>query len=375
MPHPILTGLLCITLFLPLLACTAARSDDDDAASDDDDTGSDDDDAVGDCWQASTLLDVASAPGPGAAYASPWITGACEDETFTVESNGIPHYTFVPLTPNALVEAEQHWEIPTAPVLAASPTDIPLLGVMAFTVGGTSIFGPNEGQFPDAFGDPIYNAITDGCTGHTAFEYHNHALSQKCLTTAGLVAEPWTLPDVDSSKPSPILGWALDGFPIYGPYGCLDKDCAEVAEMTSGWVQITDPSTYAWDAHEFVTGGGATVLDQCNGRVQPDGSYGYHATATFPYILGCFSGTAENVGGGENRGGDDDDDVPGGGPTPCEDESDCKGECPDGALGCTCHASPMGQICVPTCDSDSDCDFGGPMNLVCNEDAGICVPG
>jgi len=293
MPDPALARILSLALVLPLFACTPSRGDDDD--------GDDDDTATSECWGADTLLDVASAPGPGSQYASPWVTGTCEGDTFTVESNGLPHYTFVPMTPNALTEVAQHWELTTSPELTGTQTTIPLLGQIAFTIGGVAIFGPNEAAQPDPFGDPIWNGITDGCTGHTAMEYHNHALSQKCLSEDGLVAEPWTLDDVDSSVPSPVLGWALDGFPIYGNYGCLDEDCDEVVSFMSGWEMIGDPTTYAWDAHEYVAATNPRILDQCNGRVQPDGSYGYHTTPTFPYILGCYSGTAQASGGGPPR--------------------------------------------------------------------------
>lgn len=243
-----------------------------------------------DCDASASLLDVASAPGAGAAYAAPYVAGGCSDTTFVVESNSIPHYTFVELTPNALEAVDQRWELPRDPAVAAAPTDIPLLGQIGFTVGGLPIFGPNEAERPDPYGDPVYNGIVDGCAGHTAMEYHNHALVQKCLTDEGLVAEPWTLADPAGTGESPILGWALDGFPIYGPYGCVDSDCADVVEFTSGWVQTGDPSTYAWDNHEYRASTDETVLDECNGRVGPDGTYRYHATSTFPYVLGCYAG-------------------------------------------------------------------------------------
>ena len=32
--------------------------------------------------------------------------------------------------------------------------------------------------------------------------------------------------------------------------------------------------------------------------MQPDGSYGYHATMSFPYIIGCFKGTPTSQTGG-----------------------------------------------------------------------------
>jgi hypothetical protein len=76
--------------------------------------------------------------------------------------------------------------------------------------------------------------------------------------------------------------------------GCLDAECTEIVEFESGWVQTGDPSTYAWDAHEYQGGNEPTILDQCNGHVGPGGDYHYHATATFPYVLGCYSGTATN---------------------------------------------------------------------------------
>ena len=51
------------------------------------------------------FLDVSKAPGPGNQYADPFLNVTCDDEFIIVETNGLPHYTFVPMTPNALVEA------------------------------------------------------------------------------------------------------------------------------------------------------------------------------------------------------------------------------------------------------------------------------
>jgi hypothetical protein len=86
-------------------------------------------------------------------------------------------------------------------------------------------------------------------------------------------------------------GYAGDGFPIFGSLGCSDAACSDVVEYVSGYEQIGDPSTYAWDAHEYRSSSDPTVLDECNGHVGPSGDYHYHATETFPYILGCFTGT------------------------------------------------------------------------------------
>ena len=245
------------------------------------------------CDEAQTLLDLTFAAGAGPGYGAPELDGWCDGATFVVESNGIPHYTFVEITPNALTEADQRWEIPLNPAVAPAPTDIPLLGDVGFTVAGTVWYGPNEAERPDPYGDPVHNGITDGCTGHTAPQaYHHHALQQECLVQENVgKAEPWTAGDPDPNVASPVIGWAGDGFPIHGPYGCADPACSAVVEYVSGWEQIGDPSTYAWDAHEYRASADATVLDQCNGHVGPGGDYHYHATSTFPYILGCFTGT------------------------------------------------------------------------------------
>ena len=215
-----------------------------------------------------------------------------------VTGNGIPPYDFVAVTPNALVAQSHSWEIPRYPALAAQPTDIPLLGQVGFAVNGLPFFGPNEAGQPadQAFGDPIYNAIMDGCLGHTANEYHYHALLVKCLLQENLTAQPWTLEDPPADQPSPIIGYALDGFPIYGPNECADESCTSVVEMLSGYDQVGDPKTNAWEAYAYSDKGDATHLDECNGHVGPGGDYHYHATSGFPYILGCYAGTPVTAG-------------------------------------------------------------------------------
>src|SRR5262249_23920391 len=126
------------------------------------------------------------------------------------------------------------------PEVAAQTATLPLLGTIGVTVGGMTLTGPNEAAFPDTYGDPVANAIVDGCAGHTApgGAYHNHALIQKCLVPSGLVATPWTNPDPSPTERSPILGYALDGFPIYGPYECTDATCTTVYEALSSWDNV-----------------------------------------------------------------------------------------------------------------------------------------
>lgn len=347
------------------------------------------------CGPAEYLLEVAKGPGAGAAYAKATLSGSCTDSKFTVKSNGMPYYTFTPKTPNPLKTVNQSWTIERFPKIAAQTTAVPLLGVAGFTVAGLPFEGPNEAAEPpdQMYGDPVYNGLMDDCMGHTSpQEYHHHALSVKCLQASSVSsATPWTLADPPKDKASPLIGWALDGFPVYGPIGCLDKDCKQVAEMKSGYVKVGDPKTYAWKAYAYTAvPADATVLDACNGRVGPDGTYRYHTTATFPYIIGCYKGTPAPGGGGGDPGfdgggfgpdaGGGDGGFPGGdgeqggGPPSCKVDGDCTGKCEPSAKGCGCGTIMNGATgCIPTCKVDGDCGkIPNGMQTYCKQ--GFCKP-
>jgi hypothetical protein len=45
-----------------------------------------------------------------------------------------------------------------------------------------------------------------------------------------------------SSYHSPILGWAYDGNPIYGPYGFTDPQGGNISQMISGYELRTNPT-------------------------------------------------------------------------------------------------------------------------------------
>ncbi len=225
-----------------------------------------------------------------AAYDAPTLDVYCEGDEVVVVSNGIPAYEFVALTPNDLEAQDWEWHFPLYPEVAENTAEIPLLGAIGIAVNGLPIYGPNEGAMPDPYGDPVYNDIVDFCDGHTGptGDYHYHALLVDCLTQGAVDGEP-----------SPVIAYGFDGFPVYGPQGCADSGCAEVVTYRSGWVQTGDPTTYSWDNHEYQSSDDPTVLDACNGHVGPGGDYHYHATDSFPYVQGCYAGsaTANTTGG------------------------------------------------------------------------------
>ena len=224
---------------------------------------------------------LTNSAGAGANYAKPDVSVACTASEVIIESNGMISFPFAKMTPNSLKEQDWTWRIPLSPKVAATTTSIKnVLGTLGFTVTGLPIYGPTEGPMPasQSFGDPAYNKVLDSCGGHTgpASEYHQHAIYSP--TACNL------------SKQS-IVGYALDGFPIYNNVGCVDKACKTTVKMTSGYVMTGNPTTNSWDAYSYVKTTKTSVLDACNGRTEPDGTYGYHVTDSFPYIIGCYKGT------------------------------------------------------------------------------------
>ena len=228
--------------------------------------------AAGDC-PTSNFPEVSADPA-NAAYPDPSVQVSCNSKYLTVRSNGIPNYEFVQTTPNDLRAQDHTFKVPLYPALAGETTEIPLLDTVAFAVNGIPIFGPNEGPQPDPFGDPVFNDLLDDCLGHTAEDgaYHYHAMLAAC-PTEGIIGR---------TDASPVIGYANDGFPIYGPFGCSDADCSKVIEYKSAWKRTGNPSTFAWDNHKYVARKQDKYLDQCNGHEGPQSDYHYHATEDFP---------------------------------------------------------------------------------------------
>ena len=240
---------------------------------------------IGECPTA-RFPNLSSSVGAGSGYVKPSISVSCTDSVVTVSSNNMIGYTFVAKTPHSLAAQSYTWKIARNPAVAASPTLIvrngmPTMGTLGFTTTGLAIFGPTEGPIPaeTPYGDPSSNGLLDTCGGHAGpgNAYHNHVLYQIAACNLNSLA---------------VLGYAIDGFPIYGPTACLNVACTSTGTVRSGYTKIGNPATNVWSAYSYTASSDALVLDACNGRTQPDGSYGYHAVTAFPYILGCLKGSA-----------------------------------------------------------------------------------
>ena len=123
--------------------------------------------------------------------------------------------------------------------------------------------------------------------------------------------------EVPSNQHSPIIGWAYDGNPIYGPYGYVQKSGGIISQMKSGYsieLQSQRPPTSLFPEGFFIEDytykkvKDETILDENNGRFcvtpeYPYGTYAYFATInsgatdssgpfvgfkrpTFPYLIG-----------------------------------------------------------------------------------------
>ncbi len=107
--------------------------------------------------------------------------------------------------------------------------------------------------------------------------------------------------DEPGPEGSPIIGFAADGFPVYGSW-FVDPDSGELREAVSGYTlkegsrgerSDTNPGgdfegEYL-DDWEFTDAGD---LDECNGMTI-DGQYGYYVTDTYPWVIKCLKGTPD----------------------------------------------------------------------------------
>lgn len=177
----------------------------------------------------------------------------------------------------------------------------------------------------------------DCSKGHPAMgNYHHHQnpsaykLDKVVISTICNLYDADGLYLIDSTVHSPLIGFAYDGYPIYGAYGHLNTNgTGAITRMKSGyqlrsitqrthWADGTDvadgpavsttyPLGYFREDYEFVAHPGQPdYLDEHNGRFcvtpeYPNGTYVYFTTvdanwnSAYPYAVGpTFYGTYAN---------------------------------------------------------------------------------
>lgn len=185
---------------------------------------------------------------------------------------------------------------------------------------------------------PAEKAGFDCAKGHPAMgNYHHHQnpsafdLDLVVISTICNLYDADGLYAIDSTTHSPLLGYAYDGFPIYGAYGYANangsggivrmKSSYQLRSITvrTHWADNTDvpdgpavnttyPLGYYREDYEFVSHAGQDdYLDEHNGRFcvtpeYPAGTYCYFATvdanwnSAYPYVVGpTFYGVYANA--------------------------------------------------------------------------------
>ena len=184
------------------------------------------------------------------------VTITFEDDFMIFESDGIPNHEVGDFpnrsNPNRIEEQAYRFYIPLYPELAEEPSETPM-GPIGIAITGALFFN----QYNALHQDAVEVEVFDDCNGHPdqrgLYHYHQNPIC---------ISETLDEPDQHSF----LIGYAFDGFPIYGPLG-------EKGEPPDD-------------------------LNKCNGHVgatpeNEDEIYHYHVTAEPPYVLGCYAGIVE----------------------------------------------------------------------------------
>jgi hypothetical protein len=245
-----------------------------------------------------------------------------DNDSAYVSASGIPSYDIGPWGPNPNQASDQAavFKIPRAPQPATGTHMNTPLGPIGVFTNGVALYNAldawswhNQGVWNQ---DAVFaEAISfDSCLGHpqNAGQYHHHQVPVCLLNQVG----------DDGSAHSAIVGYAFDGFPVYGPYGYFnptDPTSAITPMETSYRLRnisvrhvlpdgtvlgppLWGPDVDSWyplglyvEDYEYIAGLGH--LDEYNGRftVTPDypqGTFAYFVTlradgsSTYPYMLG-----------------------------------------------------------------------------------------
>jgi len=327
-----------------------------------------------------------------------------------VNATGVPSYPIGPWPSNPNTPANQNIlaRFPRTPTPQVGTHTNTGLGSIGLWIDGVEIFNAKDARSYQNKGFWNQNAVVvegpsfDSAGGHPApgGAYHHHQ------TPIGLRV---VLGD-SGTKHSPILGYAFDGFPIYGPYGFANVDgSGGVVRMESSYrkrsittratlpngtvltatnygpaVSTTYPLGYYIEDFEYVAGLGH--LDQYNGRfaITPDyplGTWAYYTTldasgaSSYPYIVGPqyygvlnTDNTSHSVS------------VPAGAAPYCEADIDASGQIDDAdfaifapaynILMCTDQAMPAG--CYADLNHDGSVDDSDFVLFAIAYDALVC---
>lgn len=185
-----------------------------------------------------------------------------DDRFLIMDSQGYPNHPTAIFpnssNPNRILVQKFKFKLPLRPQLADSITRLPM-GPVGVALNGVVFFNPFEAGGINAI-EGYSEVWLDSCCGHPQQEgvYHYHKYPS-------CVKSPFR---DDGKQHSPVIGFAFDGFPLYGPY---ESDGNMARDLR-----------------------GDAVLDVCNGHRDEKRGYHYHVTpGRFPYITGGYAGVPE----------------------------------------------------------------------------------
>ena len=275
-----------------------------------------------------------------------------------VSTKGIPAYPTGPfLDGNPSLASDQNaiFKFPLAPVENTGTKTATTGGNIGVFINGVALFDYRDGVAwnnatsalcggpgnPPCPGGPMAtqdwnrDAIPaekggfDCSKGHPARgNYHHHQnpsafkLDKVVISTICNLYDADGLYTIDSSSHSPLIGFAYDGFPVYGAYGFADTNgTGAIVRIKSGYqlntattrtngpaVNTTYFNGYFREDYQFIAHPtDLTYLDEHNGRwcktpEYPNGTYAYFATVDanhnsfYPYVVGpTFYGVYANA--------------------------------------------------------------------------------
>ena len=267
-----------------------------------------------------------------------------------VSATGIPAYVTGPFldgNPSLATAQNSIFKIPLNPSKNNGTPTVVEMGNIGIFINGTALFnyadgvsyslsnGEDQGGPTGGAPDGIWNrdaipAEMDGfdCSkGHPAMgNYHHHQnpsafkLDLTVLSTICNTYDADGLYAINETQHSPLIGFAYDGFPIYGAYGYANEDgtggitrikssyslrnisvrthYADGSNVTDGpSVSASYPLGHYQEDYEYIANAGQDYLDEHNGRFcvtpeYPNGIYCYFATvdanwnSAYPYAVG-----------------------------------------------------------------------------------------
>jgi hypothetical protein len=283
-----------------------------------------------------------------------------------IHTKGIPAYPTGPFldgNPSNATDQNAIFKIPLTPVQNTGTATATTGGNIGVFINGVALFdyrdgvawnantsalcgGPGNSPCPGGMGAtqawnrdaiPAERAGFDCSKAHPAMgNYHHHQNPSAFKLDLNVVSTVCNLYDadglyaIDSTQHSPLIGFAYDGFPIYGAYGYKNADgTGGVTRIKSGYqlrnisvrntspagasvsngapVNSTYPLGYFREDYEYIAHAAQPdYLDEHNGRFcitpeYPNGTYCYFATvdanwnSAYPYVVGpTFYGVYAN---------------------------------------------------------------------------------